>query len=150
MTLQVSIANVAAAGLRKAHWTEDYYNFVPKGFHIIGFDGAGTVLEVGPECTIFKPGDDVSYVGSSTRQGSNAEYQLVNELQCARKPASLDFTEAASFGLTFGTAYQSLNDRLEIKQDEKVGILIVSESPCPPLAESTCPSAKPTHSHCLT
>jgi hypothetical protein len=29
-------------------------------------------------------------------------------------------------GLTFGTAYQSLVDRLEIKPNENVGILIVS------------------------
>jgi NADPH:quinone reductase-like Zn-dependent oxidoreductase len=99
---------------------------VPKGFHIIGFDGAGTVLEVGPQCTNFKPGDDIFYVSSTTRQGSTAEYLLVDERHCAKKPKSLDFVEAASIGLTFGTAYQSLVDRLEIKPNENVGILIVS------------------------
>jgi hypothetical protein len=104
----------------------DYYKFVPKDFHIIGFDGAGTVLEVGPRCTNFKPGDDVFYVSSTTRQGSAAEYLLVDERHCAEKPKSLDFVEIASMGLTFGTAYQSLIDRLEIKQNENVGILIVS------------------------
>jgi D-arabinose 1-dehydrogenase-like Zn-dependent alcohol dehydrogenase len=105
---------------------KDYYKFAPKGFHIIGFDGAGIVMEVGPQCTIFKPGDDVFYVSSTTRQGSAAEYLLVDERHCAPKPKSLDFVEAASVGLTFGTAYQSLVDRLEIKQSENVGILIVS------------------------
>jgi NADPH:quinone reductase-like Zn-dependent oxidoreductase len=104
----------------------DYYKFVPKGFHIIGFDGAGTVLEVGPECTNLKPGDDIFFVSSTTRQGSAAEYVLVDERLCAQKPKSLDFVEAASMGLTFGTAYQSLVDRLEVKQNENVGILIVS------------------------
>ncbi|GFF99708.1 zinc-type alcohol dehydrogenase-like protein SA1988 [Aspergillus udagawae] len=104
----------------------DYYKFVPKGFHIIGFDGAGTVLEVGPECTNLKPGDDVFFVSSTTRQGSAAEYVLVDERICAEKPKSLDFVEAASMGLTFGTAYQSLIDRLEIKQNENVGILIIN------------------------
>jgi NADPH:quinone reductase-like Zn-dependent oxidoreductase len=104
----------------------DYYKFVPKGFHIIGFDGAGTVLEVGPECTNLKPGDDIFFVSSTTRQGSAAEYVLVDERLCAEKPKSLDFVEAASMGLTFGTAYQSLVDRLEVKQNENVGILIVS------------------------
>jgi NADPH:quinone reductase-like Zn-dependent oxidoreductase len=89
------------------------------------------VLEVGPECTLFKPGDDVSWVGASTRQGSNAEYQLVGEVQCAHKPRSLDFVQAASFGLTFGTAYQSLHDRLEIKTGENAGILIVSTDTYP-------------------
>ncbi|KAF4346028.1 NADPH2:quinone reductase [Fusarium beomiforme] len=105
---------------------EDYYNFAPKDFHIIGYDGAGIVSEVGPECSLFKPGDEVSYVGASTRQGSYAEYQLVNELHCASKPKSLDFVQAASFGLTFGTAYQSLYHRLEIKPNENVGILIIN------------------------
>jgi NADPH:quinone reductase-like Zn-dependent oxidoreductase len=106
---------------------EDYYDSAPKGFHILGYDGAGTVLEVGPDCTSVKPGDDVSYVGATTRHGSYAEYQLVSEFQCALKSKSLDFVQAASYGLTFGTAYQSLYDRLEIKPDENVGILIVSE-----------------------
>src|SRR4051812_1297474 len=107
---------------------KDYYKFVPKDFHIIGFDGAGTVLEVGPQCTNLKPGDDVFYVSSFTRQGSAAEYLLVDERLCAEKPKSLDFVEAASIGLTFGTAYQSLVDRLEIKHMEDVGILIVSST----------------------
>jgi hypothetical protein len=106
---------------------KDYYDSAPKGFHIIGYDGAGTVLEVGPDCISVKPGDDVSYVGATTRQGSYAEYQLVSEFQCILKPKSLDFVQAASYGLTFGTAYQSLFDRLEIMPDENVGILIVCE-----------------------
>ncbi|KAI8712172.1 hypothetical protein NCS52_01314800 [Fusarium sp. LHS14.1] len=104
----------------------DYYKFAPKGFHIIGYDGAGTVLEVGPECKFFKPGDDISWVGATTRQGSDAEYQLVSEFHCAHGPKLLDFVEAASFGLTFGTAYQSLHHRLEIEPNENVGILIIN------------------------
>jgi NADPH:quinone reductase-like Zn-dependent oxidoreductase len=108
----------------------DYYKNVPKDFHIIGFDGSGTVVEVGPDCEFFKPGDEVSYVRSPTRQGSNAEYQLINEFSCALKPKSFDFVQAASYGLTFGTAYQSLHDRLEIKPGENVGILIVRRGSC--------------------
>lgn len=83
-------------------------------------------MEVGSECTLFKPGDEISWVGHTIRQGSNAEYQLVSEFHCAHKPKSLDFVEAASFGLTFRTTYQSLHHRLEIKPRENVGILIVS------------------------
>ncbi|EXK25208.1 hypothetical protein FOMG_18113 [Fusarium oxysporum f. sp. melonis 26406] len=105
----------------------DYYKFAPKGFHIIGYDGAGTVLEVGSDSKFFKPGDDTSWVGATTRQGSYAEYQLVSEFHCAHKPKPLDFVKSASFGLTFGTAYQSLHHRLEIKPNENVGILIIRE-----------------------
>ncbi|KAL4901515.1 hypothetical protein BDW74DRAFT_187714 [Aspergillus multicolor] len=104
----------------------DYYNHVPKDFHIIGFDGSGTIIETGPECTSFKPGDEIFFVGSTTRQGSAAEYVLVDERGCAKKPASLDYLEAASIGLTFGTAYQSLFERLEIKQKENVGVLVIN------------------------
>jgi NADPH:quinone reductase-like Zn-dependent oxidoreductase len=111
---------------------------VPKDFHIIAFDGAGTVLEVGPQCTNFKPGDDIFYVSSTTRQGTAAEYLLVDERHCSKKPKSLDFVESASMGLTFGTAYQSLIDRLEIKQNENVGILIVSFTKSPSLYWYLC------------
>jgi NADPH:quinone reductase-like Zn-dependent oxidoreductase len=120
---------------------KDYYDHAPKGFHIIGYDGAGTILEVGPECKFFKPGDDISYVGAPTRQGSYSEYQLVGEFQCTLKPKSLDFVQAASFGLTFGTAYQSLHHRLEIKPNENVGILIVSwTSPRPSRVSTFAPT----------
>jgi threonine dehydrogenase-like Zn-dependent dehydrogenase len=103
----------------------DYYRFSPKGFHIIGYDGAGTVVEVGPECRDYKPGDEVYYVVNTISQGTYAEYVLVHELSVGRKPKNLDFLEAASMGLTFGTAYQSLVDRLEIKPKEDAAILIV-------------------------
>ncbi|KAL4904648.1 hypothetical protein BDW74DRAFT_168257 [Aspergillus multicolor] len=100
----------------------DYYNHVSHAFHIIGFDGSGTVLETGPNATSFKPGNEVFFVCSTTRQGSAAEYVLVNSRGCARKPAALDHAEAASIGLTFGTAYQSLLERLEIRKGEDVEI----------------------------
>lgn len=107
---------------------QDYYERAPKGFHILGYDGAGTVLEAGPDCVWFKPGDDISFTGSPTRQGCNSEYQLVSEFTCGRKPMNLDWVQAASFGLTFGTAHQSLFDRLEVRPGENAGILIVG--PC--------------------
>lgn len=89
------------------------------------------MLEVGPDCKHVKAGDDICYIGSTTRLGSNAEYQVVTELTCALKPRALDFVEAASYGLTFATAWQSLHDRLEIKHNEDVGFLIVCVSSGP-------------------
>ncbi|KAH7184634.1 chaperonin 10-like protein [Fusarium flagelliforme] len=104
----------------------DYYEHVPKDFHIIGFDGAGIVEKIGPDCQFFKPGDEVSWVGATTEQGSYAEYQLLSEFSCAHKPKTFDFVDAASYGLTFVTAYQSLWRRLEIKKEEEAGILIIN------------------------
>ncbi|GMG07586.1 unnamed protein product [Aspergillus oryzae] len=104
----------------------DYYKFVPRPFHIMGYDGAGIVQEVGPECTRFKPGDEVFYVSSPTKQGAYCEYQIVPDATVGHKPKSLDFVEAAAMPLTYGTAYESLVDRLEIKKGEKAGILIIN------------------------
>ncbi|KAE8423473.1 hypothetical protein BDV36DRAFT_306007 [Aspergillus pseudocaelatus] len=105
---------------------KDYYKFVPRPFHIMGYDGAGIVQEAGPECTRFKPGDEVYYVSSPTKQGVYSEYQLVPDVTVGHKPKSLDFVEAAAMPLTYGTAYESLVDRLEIKKGEKAGILIIN------------------------
>ncbi|CVL05578.1 NADPH2:quinone reductase [Fusarium proliferatum] len=104
----------------------DYYEHVPKDFHIIGFDGAGIIEKTGPDCQLFKVGDEVSWVGPTTEQGTYAEYQLVNELACAKKPKNLDFVDTASYGLTFMTAYQSLYRRMEVKPEEQTAILIIN------------------------
>ena len=37
-------------------------------------------LEVGPDATLFKPGDEVYYAGSIARQGANSEFHAVAEL----------------------------------------------------------------------
>src|SRR5688572_20815494 len=44
---------------------------------ILGWDASGIVDAVGPEVTLFKPGDPVYYAGDITRPGCNAEYHVV-------------------------------------------------------------------------
>jgi NADPH:quinone reductase-like Zn-dependent oxidoreductase len=115
--------------ITRYHWltcTADYYQHVKYPFHIIGFDGAGIVEEVGPDCVNFKPGDKVFYVSNTVREGTTTEYQLVNESDIGHKPKSMDFVEAAAMPLTYGTAYESLVERMEIKKGENVGILIIN------------------------
>lgn len=84
---------------------------------ILGWDIAGIVEEVGPDCTLFKQGDEVYYAGSITRPGGNSEYHLVDERIVGKKPASLDFAQAAALPLTTITAYESLFERLQISRD---------------------------------
>ena len=48
-------------------------------YKVIGWDAVGEVVDTGEEATLFKPGDVVFYAGDLNRQGSNAEYQLVDE-----------------------------------------------------------------------
>ena len=85
----------------------------PEGeFKILGFDAAGVVDAVGPEVTLFKPGDEVFYAGSILRQGTNSEFHLVDERIVGSKPKSLSFAQAAALPLTPITAWELLCDRL--------------------------------------
>jgi zinc-binding alcohol dehydrogenase family protein len=81
---------------------------------ILGWDAAGTVIAVGPDATLFRPGDEVFYAGALERPGSNAEQQLVDERIVGRKPKTSSFAEAAALPLTSITAWELLFDRLRI------------------------------------
>lgn len=81
---------------------------------VLGWDAAGVVEAVGPEVTLFKPGDEVFYAGSIARPGCNAELHLVDERIVGRKPATLSFTEAAALPLTSITAWELLFERLGV------------------------------------
>ncbi|APA65977.1 zinc-binding alcohol dehydrogenase family protein [Maribacter sp. 1_2014MBL_MicDiv] len=93
---------------------------------IIGWDATGVVNEVGEDVSLFKVGDEVWYAGDLNRQGSNAQYQLVDESIVGKKPASLSFAEAAALPLTTLTAYEMLFHRLEVsKDDANKSILVI-------------------------
>jgi NADPH:quinone reductase-like Zn-dependent oxidoreductase len=69
----------------------------PEGqIKILGYDAAGIVDAVGPEVTLFKPGDEVFYAGSIQRQGTNSEFHLVDERIVGKKPKALSFAQAAA------------------------------------------------------
>ncbi|KEQ22269.1 zinc-binding alcohol dehydrogenase family protein [Paenibacillus tyrfis] len=94
-----------------------YDNKVGEPPYILGWDVAGVVVQVGPECTLFRPGDGVFYAGSLIRPGGNSEFHVVDERIVGRKPSTLDFANAASLPLTTITAWESLFDRLLISQN---------------------------------
>ncbi|GAL77759.1 zinc-containing alcohol dehydrogenase [Algibacter lectus] len=85
---------------------------------VIGWDATGIVKEVGDEVSLFKIGDEVWYAGDFTRQGSYAQYQVVDERIVGKKPSSLSFPEAAALPLTSLTAYELLFDRLQVSKDD--------------------------------
>ncbi|MCY1022260.1 zinc-binding alcohol dehydrogenase family protein [Pyxidicoccus sp. MSG2] len=88
----------------------------PKGKDkVLGWDAAGTVLAVGPDATLFKPGDEVFYAGSLDKPGANAQQHLVDERIVGRKPKSLSFAQAAALPLTSITAWELLFDRLRVR-----------------------------------
>ncbi len=81
---------------------------------VLGWDAAGLVEAVGPEVTLFRPGDAVFYAGSITRPGCDSELHLVDERIVGHKPRSLDFAQAAAMPLTALTAHEALFDRMSI------------------------------------
>ncbi|HWV41746.1 zinc-binding alcohol dehydrogenase family protein [Pseudorhodoplanes sp.] len=81
---------------------------------VLGWDAAGIVVETGPEATLFKPGDEVFYAGALTRQGSNAEFHLVDERIVGPRPKTLGWAESAALPLTAITAWETLFDRLDV------------------------------------
>ncbi|NVM79268.1 zinc-binding alcohol dehydrogenase family protein [Duganella sp. SG902] len=84
---------------------------------VIGWDAAGVVRAVGPDVTLFKPGDEVWYAGDLTRAGTNSELHLVDERIVGHKPKNIDFAQAAALPLTTITAWELLFDRLEVSRD---------------------------------
>lgn len=86
----------------------------PGAWKVLGWDAAGVVRAVGPEVTMFQPGDAVYYAGSLIRPGTNAELHLVDERIVGHKPQSLDWAEAAALPLTALTAWETLFDRIGV------------------------------------
>lgn len=84
---------------------------------ILGYDAAGTVVEIGDGVEHLAVGDAVYYAGDIRRPGSNAEFQLVDERIVGNCPVTLDAAAAAALPLTALTAYESLFDRLGLDPD---------------------------------
>ena len=99
-------------------------------YKVLGWDAVGEVVATGETATHFKPGDVVYYAGDLNRQGSNAEFQLVDERLVGTKPKSLSDAEAAALPLTAITAWEILFEHLSIQQQspdstEKSGEVIL-------------------------
>src|SRR3954463_7855359 len=113
--------------------------------HIGGSDASGVVWKVGPGVTRWSPGDEVvvhcnqaSYEdpevhgldplaapsqqiwGYETSWGSFAQFAKVQAQQLLPKPAHLAWEEAASYGLTYFTAYRMLMDQAELQPGHRV------------------------------
>jgi crotonyl-CoA carboxylase/reductase len=113
--------------------------------HIGGSDASGIVWKVGEGVTRWKPGDEVvlhcnqaSYEdvevhgldplaapsqriwGYETTWGSFAQFCKVQAQQCLPKPKHLSWEEAASYALTYFTAYRMLIDQARIQAGHRV------------------------------
>ena len=83
---------------------------------VLGWDASGIVEDIGREATLFNRGDAVFYAGAIDRQGTNAEFHLVDERLVGPKPRSLSHAESAAVPLTAITAWETLFDRLDVRK----------------------------------
>jgi crotonyl-CoA carboxylase/reductase len=115
------------------------------GHHIGGSDASGIVWKVGEGVTRWQPGDEVvihcnqaSYEdpevhgldplaapsqqiwGYETTWGSFAQFTKVQAQQLLPKPRHLSWEEAASYGLTYFTAYRMLMDQAKLQPGHRV------------------------------
>ena len=81
---------------------------------ILGYDAVGEVVAKGDNVSHYNVGDQVFYAGDITRDGSNAEYQLVDERIVGSKPKTLSNAEAAALPLTAITAWELLFEHLAL------------------------------------
>jgi crotonyl-CoA carboxylase/reductase len=144
MAAGVNFNNVWAA-LGKPVSVFDYGDHPEYGHHIGGSDASGIVWKVGEGVTRWKPGDEVvmhtaqvSYEdvevhgldpvlapslkawGYETTWGSFAQFTKVQAQQLLPRPQSLSWAEAATYGLTYFTAYRMLIDRCNLQAGHKV------------------------------
>jgi zinc-binding alcohol dehydrogenase family protein len=59
----------------------------------------------------------VWYAGAVNRQGSNAQFQLVDERIVGAKPTALSWADAAAMPLTLITAWEALHEQLRVRRD---------------------------------
>lgn len=85
---------------------------------VIGYDAVGEVIKVGDEVKNFKIGDRIFYAGTTTRHGSNQEFQLVDERLVALAPDNVSNEEAASLPLTSLTASELLFEKFGVIPEE--------------------------------
>ena len=121
------------------------FRYRQEDHHIGGSDASGIVWKVGEGVTRWKPGDEVvvhcnqaSYEdpevhgldplaapsqqiwGYETTWGSFAQFCKVQAQQLLPKPKALAWEEAASYGLTFFTAYRMLVDQARLQEGHRV------------------------------
>lgn len=85
---------------------------------VLGYDVAGTVLEVGAHVRDFAPGDRV--YGRPAAGGTFAERIAVPETELAHVPASLSAAQAGGLPLVALTAWQALVERGHLQPGQKV------------------------------
>lgn len=97
---------------------------------VLGFDAVGKVIKTGSDVDNFDVGDRVFYAGSYQRQGSNAEYQIVDSQIVGHASQELTDAQLVAMPLTSLTAYELLFEKLGLNitdpKNQDKSILIIN------------------------
>ncbi|MEM9935708.1 MAG: NADPH:quinone oxidoreductase family protein, partial [Bacteroidota bacterium] len=85
-----------------------------------GSDIAGVVEAVGEKVKGFKVGDEVV---ATVSHGGFAEKIAAKAKMCIPKPAGMDFVQAASFLMAYGTSFYALKNRARLKEGESMLVM---------------------------
>ena len=106
---------VHAAGI--GVWEAGFRQHPPAGARfplVLGGDGAGKIVALGPDVQRFKVGDAVY----GTAYGFDAEYVKARVDRIAHVPKGMDLTEASVLAISGLSALQGLDDVLQLKAGE--------------------------------
>jgi NADPH2:quinone reductase len=122
------LIRVKHAGVNPIDWLNlegVLQDMLPHEFPLIpGWDTAGIVEDLGSEASQFKVGNKVFsyYLKAVVKDGSFAEYLVVDESQVALMPSNFNFSEAAATPLAVLTAFQALHESLSIATGQSIVI----------------------------
>ena len=93
----------------------------PRPFPVVlSHEFSGIVERTGPDVSGFQPGEEVFGLNDWFTNGAQAEYCVVDETGLARKPKSLNHTEAAVVPISALTAWQGLFDKANLQRSQRV------------------------------
>ena len=88
---------------------------------ILGWDVSGIIVKAGKSVPDFKEGDAVfGCIGFPGLGSAYAEFTLADPKAFAQKPGNISFEEAAAVPLAGLTAYQAINEQLQVTPGQKI------------------------------
>lgn len=104
-------------------WIREGKSALPQPLPLtLGSDLSGEIMEIGPEVSKLRVGEQVYGVTNPQFLGAYAEYAVASATMISKKPTSLTYVEAASVPVIAVTAWQALFDQAQLKAGQTVVI----------------------------
>lgn len=109
--------NPVDVAIRSGKYAQYFHTTLPL---IPGMDAAGVIEKTGSKISAFKTGDPVYAFFTLRGEGGYAEFAVAKESEVARKPASINYEEAAAVPAVGSTAWQALVDAAHLQAGQTV------------------------------